>query len=73
MPSTPALCDESVPPYANPYSKEKIMSGNQSQMSQTPKSTYEKPHITHKGELKQFAGSPLKPGPDGNPLGLPGA
>lgn len=49
------------------------MSGNQSKMSQTLKATYEKPRITHKGELKQFAGSPLKPVPDGNPLGLPGA
>ena len=47
------------------------MSSSQSKMSQ--ESTYEKPRITHKGQLKQFAGSPLKPGPDGNPLGLPGA
>ena len=43
------------------------------QVSRTPESTYEKPRITHKGELKQFAGSPLKPGPDGNSLDLPGS
>jgi len=49
------------------------MSSSLSQISRTPESTYEKPRITHKGELKQFAGSPLKPGPDGNPLGLPGS
>ena len=34
--------------------------------------TYESPRITHKGQLKQFAGSPLGDQPDGNPLGLPG-
>ena len=34
------------------------------------KKTYETPRIQHKGQLKQFAGSPL--GKDlGNPLGLP--
>ncbi|HEY53359.1 MAG TPA: hypothetical protein G4N94_07880 [Caldilineae bacterium] len=33
---------------------------------------YETPRITHKGQLKQFAGSPLGGQPDGNPLGLPG-
>ena len=33
---------------------------------------YEKPHIIHKGQLKQFAGSPLGGRPDGNPLNLPG-
>ncbi len=49
------------------------MSGNQSKMSQVPKSTYEKPRITHKEQLKQFAGSPLGGQPDGNPLGLPGS
>jgi hypothetical protein len=39
----------------------------------TPKQeAYEAPRIEHKGQLKQFAGSPLKPNPDGNPLGLPG-
>ena len=38
----------------------------------TPKKeTYEAPRIEHKGELKQFAGSPLSPGPDSaNPLDL---
>jgi hypothetical protein len=36
------------------------------------KKTYEPPRIVHKGELKQFAGSPLGGRPDGNPLGLPG-
>jgi len=35
-------------------------------------STYEPPRVTHKGQLKQFAGSPLGGQPDGNPLGLPG-
>ena len=47
------------------------MSSSQSKMSQ--ESTYEKPRITHKGELKQFSGSPLGGQPDGNPLGLPGS
>ncbi len=73
MISTTALNDESIPMYANLHSKEKIMSGNQSKMSQAPKSTYEKPRITHKEQLKQFAGSPLGGQPDGNPLGLPGS
>ena len=33
---------------------------------------YEPPRITHRGQLKQFAGSPLSERPEGNPLGLPG-
>jgi len=49
------------------------MSSNTSKISRNPESAYEKPCIIHKGELKQFAGSPLKPDPDGNPLGLPGS
>ena len=39
-------------------------------MKQTKK-TYQKPRIVHRGQLKQFAGSPLGKKP-GNPLGLPG-
>ena len=42
----------------------------ETQVKQQP--TYESPRITHKGQLKQFAGSPLGGRPDGNPLGLPG-
>lgn len=34
--------------------------------------TYKPPRITRKGQLKQFAGSPLGGQPDGNPLNLPG-
>jgi hypothetical protein len=33
-------------------------------------SRYQKPRIIHKGQLKQFAGSPLSKDL-GNPLGLP--
>jgi len=40
------------------------------QVKQQP--VYETPRITHRGQLKQFAGSPLGGRPDGNPLGLPG-
>ena len=36
------------------------------------KPTYESPRIIYKGQLKQFAGSPLSKPRDGNPLGLPG-
>ena len=34
---------------------------------------YQPPRIAHRGQLKQFAGSPLGKPNDGNPLGLPGA
>ena len=39
-----------------------------------PKNTlpYQKPGIAHRGQLKQFAGSPLGKLIDGNPLNLPG-
>ncbi len=40
-------------------------------MKKNKKNTYQKPRIAHKGQLKQFAGSPLGK-KLGNPLGLPG-
>ncbi len=33
---------------------------------------YESPRIVYKGQLKQFAGSPLATDPDNGLLGLPG-
>lgn len=35
----------------------------------SPKPTYEAPRIVHKGQLKQFSGSPVG-GPAGDVLGL---
>ena len=49
------------------------MSGSTQMINHPSESTYEKPCITHKGQLKQFSGSPLGGQPDGNPLGLPGS
>ena len=42
----------------------------ETQIKQQP--LYEPPRITYRGQLKQFAGSPLSKRPEGNPLGLPG-
>ena len=41
--------------------------------SAKPHPVYQPPRIAHKGQLKQFAGSPLSKPNDGNPLGLPGS
>jgi len=39
----------------------------------SPQPVYEPPRIVHKGQLKQFAGSPLAAPPGSDVLGLPGA
>jgi len=49
------------------------MSGDIQMIKRPSGSIYEKPCIAHEGELKQFAGSPLRPGDESNAvLGLPG-
>jgi len=40
--------------------------------SQPEQQTYAPPAIVHRGALKQFAGSPLRPSPGSDPLDLPG-
>jgi hypothetical protein len=67
------FCGENQESYWSSTHKEKIMSGDIQMIKRPSGSIYEKPCIAHEGELKQFAGSPLRPGDESNAvLGLPG-